>query len=148
MAVTGASTTSYQAIALTTGITYEFRVVAINDVGESIPSTSTPMVIATVPGEPSSPSKIDQTLTTLKIQWIAPTIDGGSPVTDYQIKIDREDGNGFVVSGNTGSASILQFTQTGLTPGQDYHFTVAAINIVGQGVDSIATKIVAGTVPA
>lgn len=83
IAVTGASTTSYQAIALTTGVSYEFRVLAVNDVGESLPSTSTPMVIATVPGAPGTPSKIDQTLTTIKIQWIAPSINGGSPVTDY-----------------------------------------------------------------
>lgn len=129
MALTGAQTTSYQAIALTTGLTYEFRVVAVNDVGESIPSVSTPMVIATVPGAPGACTKIDSTLTSIKIQWIAPSVDGGTPVTDYQVKVDA--GSGYVVAGNTGSYSILTWTEDELTPGQDYYFTVAAINSVG-----------------
>lgn len=67
MAVTGYQTTTYQAIALQTSLTYEFRVIAVNDVGESLPSISTPLVIATVPGEPGACSKIDSTLNSIKI---------------------------------------------------------------------------------
>jgi len=51
------------------------------------------------------------------------------------------------VRGNTGSGSTFTFTQSGLTPGLQYYFLVAAINIVGTGADSIATGIIAGTVP-
>lgn len=47
--VTGAGSTSYQALSLSTSQIYEFRVVAVNDIGESLPSTPTPLVIATTP---------------------------------------------------------------------------------------------------
>jgi hypothetical protein len=67
MATTGAQTTTYQAIALQTSLTYEFRVVAVNDVGESLPSISTPIVIATPPGAPGACSKISSTLDSIKI---------------------------------------------------------------------------------
>lgn len=61
--------------------------------------------------------------------------------------MDEGLGGGFQVRGNTGSGSTLTFTQSGLTPGLQYHFLVAAINIVGTGADSISTPVIAGTVP-
>ncbi len=56
-------------------------------------------------------------------------------------------GGGYVFSGNSGSGSTLIYTQTGLIPGQLYHFIINAINVVGPGADSVATGIIAGTVP-
>jgi hypothetical protein len=85
-------------------------VIAVNDVGQSLPSLSTPLVIATVPGAPGSPTKIDSTQTSIKIQWVAPTIDGGSPVTDYEVKVDFGDGAGLIATGKTSSPSIMTWT--------------------------------------
>jgi hypothetical protein len=110
LAVVGPSTLSYQAISLTTGISYEFRVLAVNDVGESLPSVPTPMVIATPPGPPGACTKIASTLTSIKVQWVAPSVNGGTPVTNYQVSVDFGDGNGYTVVGTTGSASILSWT--------------------------------------
>jgi hypothetical protein len=49
----GAGTTSFQALDLTTSATYEFVVVAVNEVGESQPSVPAAFVIATTPGQPA-----------------------------------------------------------------------------------------------
>lgn len=83
IAVTGASTTSYQALNLITSVTYSFSVIAVNDVGQSLASVPTPLVSATTPGAPSAPQKVSSTTSTITISWNAPSSTGGSPITDY-----------------------------------------------------------------
>jgi len=83
IAVTGGSTTSYQALSLVTSVTYSFSVIAVNDVGPGLASVPTPLVAATTPGAPSAPQKVTSTTTTITISWNAPSSTGGSPITDY-----------------------------------------------------------------
>jgi hypothetical protein len=99
--VTGAGATSYQALALSTSQIYEFRVVAVNDVGESLPSEPTPLVIATTPTQPGQPQKQLSTLTSISIVWDKPENDGGSPVINYVVKLESSAGAGFSVIGYT-----------------------------------------------
>jgi len=70
-------------------------------------------------------------MTSVTLKWLAPDSDGSTPITDYKIYMDEGDGAGFVTIGTTGSGSILQYTKTGLSPGEDYFFLVVAKNIVG-----------------
>jgi hypothetical protein len=58
--------------------------------------------------------------------------------------MDYGDGVGFEI---IGYSTTTTFTEEGLTPGEDYYFLVVAENIVGQGPDSLATKIIAGKEP-
>jgi hypothetical protein len=87
-------------------------------------------------------------MTSVTLQWTAPTSDGESPITDYKVLMDEGDGDGFVSLGLTGSGSTLEYVISDLVPGEDYYFLAVAINIVGQGPDSTATKIVAGLEPS
>lgn len=84
-------------------------------------------------------------MTSITIEWEEPDDDGATPITDYEVQMDS--GAGFITIGNTGSGASTQFTENDLTPGNDYYFLVIAHNIVGQGPDSIATKIIAGIEP-
>ena len=104
-------------------------------------------MIATIPGAPGAPYKVGNTMTSITIEWPAPTDDGATTITDYEVKMDSGDGNGFISLGFTGDGSVPQFTQAGLTPGEEYFFKVIASNIVGAGPDSVATKIIAGKEP-
>ncbi|MGZ4169790.1 MAG: N,N-dimethylformamidase beta subunit family domain-containing protein [Solirubrobacteraceae bacterium] len=87
---------------------------------------------ATAPGAPANVtgSPGDATVT---LNWDAPTLDGGSPLTGYRIT---------PYIGTTAQTPILTGTTatsrtiTGLTNGTAYTFRVAAINAAGTGSDS------------
>jgi hypothetical protein len=64
-----------------------------------------------------------------RVSWLAPTYDGGSVVSSYVV---RHTGG----SSGTTTCSASPCTVTGLTNGQDYRFTVAAVNGIGEGPQS------------
>ena len=61
--------------------------------------------------------------------------------------MDKGDGNGFIVQGQTNNGSSLTFLQNNLTPGVTYYFIIVAQNSVGLSADSVSRKIIAGTPP-
>ena len=77
---TGGQTTSYQVLDLVTSQTYEFRIIAVNDVGESIASVPTPLDIATIPSQPGTVEKVLSTLSSITIKWAEPVSDGGAAI--------------------------------------------------------------------
>ena len=86
--------TTYTVTGLTNGDTYYFRVIAINEVGESDPSDVESAIPVTVPAKPvlNEPVVADSSLT---VSWSAP-YDGGSPLTGYTLSItDVTGGNTF-----------------------------------------------------
>ena len=77
-----------QAAALKTGDTYQFRVAAINVVGDSQYSEVFSAIAATLPSAPGTPTRLGSGETTIAIQWTAPSDDGGSPILDYTVMWD------------------------------------------------------------
>jgi hypothetical protein len=78
---------------------------------------------------PSSPTGVKATpysSTEIDLIWSTPTINGGSPITGYQI--ERNDGNGFNVIQKT---QTVTYQDTGLTPGKQYFYRVSATNSAG-----------------
>lgn len=66
----------------------------------------------------------------MTLTWTAPSTDGGSPITGYvDLKTAVQ-----VATVMTGSTTTHQVT--GLTDGTTYHFTVEAVNAVGDSVPS------------
>ena len=85
---TSATTLTFSVTGLTTNRYYTFAVTAVNIIGESPQSTSSPIITATVPGKPHRPSLISQSKTSINIGWSDPTNLGGTTLTGYKIQMD------------------------------------------------------------
>lgn len=70
---------------LTTGLRYDFRVRAHNDVGFSSDSPSIRLMAAIVASQPAAPTKHSADQTQITIEWTAPADDGGTPITGYRV---------------------------------------------------------------
>ncbi len=133
---------------LTNGRSYSFQVTAHSSAGSSTPSIPSPgvkpaPVAATLPSQPTivtarpGPQSV-------QVRWYSPVSDGGQPVT------------GYVVTSSTGQQYtvtslrqlIVSFSRGdnfyvvgGLTTGQSYTFSVAAITPVGIGPAAVSTPV-------
>ena len=143
------TTTSFNDLTATNGTTYYYTVKAVNAVGASPASneaSATPK--ATVPGAPTGlvASAGD---TKVALSWTVPNSDGGSPITGYNIY--RSTGPGGEGSTPYATSVSSTFTDTAVTNGTKYYYTVAAVNAVGTGPQSgeaNATPQPAATVPS
>ena len=82
--------TSYYAVDLHDGESYEFRVYAENRVGFSEPSRISAPVLAkdpwSVPGRPGPPKVGKMTRRSCLLTWTPPDYDGGNPIRNYIIE--------------------------------------------------------------
>ena len=82
-----------------------------------------------VPGAPTMLVLVEAEHTTLSVRWNAPSDDGDSPITDYEIQVD---GGAWTSLGSTALTALL----TGLAPNGSYTIRIRAINARGTGVPS------------
>lgn len=121
---------------LTNGVTYEFRVFAVNSVGSSSAS-NTASVTVRAPTAPNAPSGVSATSVfgisggSVSVSFTAPSANGSS-ITGYTVTSSP----GNITA--TGSSSPL--VVTGLTNNQAYTFTVTATNGVGTSSASSASN--------
>ena len=80
-----APSTTYTALGLTGGLTYQFRVAAINIFGEGSFSPVLSVVTAQPPETPAAPT-VTQTSVYVKIAWTAP-VSNNAAIDKYQILI-------------------------------------------------------------
>ena len=110
---------------LTNGTGYTFTVVAVNAVGNSLPSTAsssvTPNGVASAPGAPTSVTASAGDAQVV-LSWIAPSFTGGVAITSYSVTSTP---SGFTCSV---SAPTTSCTITGLINATSYVFTVIATN--------------------
>jgi titin len=66
------------------------------------------------------------------LQWLAPSSNGGAPITDYVVQFSSDSGATWTTFTDDVSVETTA-TITGLTNGTEYIFRVAAVNIVGTG---------------
>jgi titin len=124
-------TSSHTFTGLANGTSYTYEIRAVNAKGNSGPSNS---ATATPCTEPDAPTGL--TATTgggngqVVLTWTAPTDNGGSPITDYQISADGG------VTWDTINSIATSFTIDGLTNGTSYDFAVRAVNANGAGAPS------------
>ena len=113
------------------GITFFFKVAAVNIASVGAQSNELSATPATVP---SAPRNLTATPGNNQIilQWSAPASNGGASLWPYQIFQGTTSNGEFFRANVTG----LNFTCTGLTNGLFYYFKVRAVNIVGAGAFS------------
>ena len=128
-ATTSATTTASITAGLSAGTSYDFRVRAVNGVGDGTFSDTVSATAADVPDAPGSLS-ITHGDQELSLTWSAPATNG-SPITTYEYRID----NGTIED----AGSNLNETITGLINGTEYSIDVRAVNAIGPSAWSNAT---------
>jgi hypothetical protein len=106
--------TAFLVTALTPNTRYEFAVVSV--VGDQRSEPSAALVVTTDPGMPSSLRIDDQTATSVRLQWEAPS----GPDVDSYVILNDGDELGLVSHPET------SFSISDLIPGASYDFAVAA----------------------
>lgn len=131
---------------LINGLSYVFRVAAVNELGTSEYSDkSLPVIPVTVPDAPTNlilkedDAKVD-------VEWTPPALNGGSAIIKYVVQY-REAGKKWKTFGEV-NAPTTKTTVTNLINGKTYTFQVAAENIAGAGLYSAESdKVTPRTVP-
>lgn len=129
------------------GLTYRFRVQAINAVGTSAYSKVTNAVFpstAVAPdlGAPTIVRDATGGSAQATVSWTAPVSDGGSPVTGYVVTPYV---GYFQFPSYTFHSTATTQTVTSLSSGFTYRFRVQAVNAVGTGASSKVSNPVAVT---
>ena len=143
---TGLTSTSFTDTGLTNGTTYYYTVAAVNSVGVSAQSAQVSAKPAASGGgtAPAAPTNVsaapgDGQAT---VTWSAPP----GTVTGYNLYRSTTSGSEGTPPYKTGLAGT-SFTDTGLTNGTTYYYTVAAVNSVGvshQSAEASAKPAAAG----
>lgn len=136
--ITQSGTTSPVVITgLANNTSYSVVIRAVNIVGSSVPSNTLPGT----PGLPSAPriSEIVPGNGQLSVAFTPSTSNGGFTITSYQYSID---GQNFV------STFVNPFTITGLTNGTAYPVVIRAVNLIGQGPNSLPVSGTPVTTPS
>ncbi|CDS41841.2 expressed conserved protein [Echinococcus multilocularis] len=120
---------------LTEGHRYIFRVSAINDLGRSEPTETLLSTLAKNPFDnPDSPQSVkidDYDRDSVVLSWKPPDSDGGNPIKGYIV--EKRTPKGQWVRATAGIIPDTTAALTGLEPGREYEFRVAAVNEGGPG---------------
>ena len=119
---------THQDTTVTNGVEYTYSIKAVNDKGESPSSNS---VKVTPAGIPSAPENLQATAGNgnVILTWDTPN-DGGSAITGYKIQVVSEGSTRVAFTPNS------PFTDTGLTNGESYTYSIKAVNANGDGASS------------
>ncbi len=93
-------------------------------------SSGTVRGTATVPQPPTNLSATSTSSSQINLSWTAPSDNGGSAITGYQIERSPDGSTWSTIVSNTGSTSTT-YSDTGLSPSTAYTYRVSAINSVG-----------------
>jgi titin len=141
------TTTAHQVTGLTNGTRYYFRVLARNAAGSSAASNITNLIPRPVPTAPRNLTAGPTNRSgQIRLVWLAPATNGGSPVTDYVVQRSPSGTSGWVTI-NDGVRTTTSFTVTGLTNGVRHYFRVIARNAAGFGPASNVANAIPRTTP-
>ena len=128
------------------GTPVHLRVLAVNAVGTGASSNvavATPRTVPTAPhtltATPIAPGQI-------RLTWLAPTSNGGAPITDYVI--ERSTNGTSWLPLTDGVNTSRSYTMTGLSTTTRYYFRVAAKNAAGAGPRSTSASAIARVAPS
>ena len=86
---------------------------------------------ATAPQPPTGLAASTVSSSQINLGWSAPTNNGGSAITGYEIERSNDTGSTWnIIVSNTGN-TVTTFSDTGLAPSTSYTYRVSAINSAG-----------------
>jgi fibronectin type 3 domain-containing protein len=120
------------------GVTYYYRVGAVNDVGEGAFSDE----VSATPSSAISPSAPQNVLagagdSYVLLTWNAPLSNGSSAVTNYNVYRGT---NSTSLSLLITVGGVLSYNDTSVVNGQTYYYMISAVNDVGEGDPSEAVS--------
>ncbi len=134
---TGSTATTYPHTGLDPVTTRHYRVSAINSEGTSNPSNvASATTTANVPGRPTGLTATARGQNRIDLSWTAPTNNGGSDITGYQIEVSLQRTTGWTVLVANTNAEDTEWEHIGLDAGSTRYYRVRAINSAGSGVPS------------
>ena len=145
---TGNAQTTYSNTGLVPGTTYWYRVSAITIILTSAPSntaSATTLSPVTPPGAPTG-LVASGSNSQVMISWQAPSSNGGSAITGYNVYRGTSPGGEGSGPIATGVAST-RYTDTSVSNGQTYYYEVRAVNSAGAGGASNEASATPATVP-
>ena len=89
------------------------------------------ITVAGPPDKPGAPQGVQGGPDSVQLTWVAPD-DNGSPITHYVVRWN----------GGDQQCQATQCLITGLSPGDDYRFTVEAVNALGTGDPSASSAVI------
>ena len=119
---------------LSPGVTRYYQVRAVySNVAYGPSAFAHATTVATgIPGAPRNLEAAADGSSVIDLDWDAPSSDGGSAITEYQIHESADGGNTWGFLRST-AAHVTAFTHTGLTAGTTHHYRVKARNAIGDG---------------
>src|SRR5207302_5062862 len=108
------------------GVTYAYKVSAVNSVGTSSPSnTASATTLAVAPSTPTGLAATTVSSSQVSLTWTAPADNGGSAVTGYKVERSTNGGSTWsTLVANTGSTATT-YSDTGLTHTTTYAYRVS-----------------------
>ena len=121
---------------LTNGNLYYFVVKAVNAKGQSSASNEASVTPTNTP--PGAPTVLTATPgdTSVSLKWTAPSSDGGSAITGYNVFEGTTSGGESTTPVNDTLVTTTAYSVTGLTDGTLYYFAVQAVNVLGSSDSS------------
>ena len=128
--VTGVSATTYTDTLVTNGITYYYKVTAVNNVGESGFSNEASATPTAPPPIPAAPTNLTAAggYRSITLQWT-----GSDGATSYRVKRSSTPGGPYTVIATTTATS---YVNTGLPKRRTYYYVVSALNASGESPNS------------
>ncbi len=140
LGITGS--TYYDDTTVILGAHYYYVVKASNSVGSSLSTNEASSQIIYAPDAPSTPTVVT-TLGHVFLTWTAPASNGGSPVTSY--KVYRGTTSDSSTHVQIATATPASYDDTLITVGNTYHYSIKAVNIVGDSASSgVASALIKG----
>uniref|UniRef100_A0AAF5DMX8 non-specific serine/threonine protein kinase n=1 Tax=Strongyloides stercoralis TaxID=6248 RepID=A0AAF5DMX8_STRER len=131
--------TTYTVSKLHEGHDYEFRIIAENALGQSLPLVSdSPTTMKDpygTPGKPGKPKIVDSDYEFIELVWSPPSDDGGSPIGHYDIE-RKDQKSGRWIKVNTSPVHNTKFTDSNVQKDHGYEYRVVAVNKAGPGKPS------------
>ena len=130
---------TYRITGLSEGSSYEFRIFAVNEAGESAASETSPLIECRLPTTPPGPPcvvrLVDSSTTTATIVWEPPLNDNGGEITGYFVEkknFDRSDTEQWYRVNET-AVQKCEMVLEGLEDKKVYEVQVRAVNSAGTG---------------